>query len=240
MLGRGGLRLFWPGWQVHLSQAFPPGLPSTTGVQGAGCKPCLVLRYPPRPHPTALPSCRAPAMGAAWLPHPKSRSTSPAAVRRHPGWHPGLSPDASPPLAGKTLSSSPTHGLPPGLPSTTQQDTHRCTELPHGQHPNREVHGTRISPAIPAHPTIMKSCIPRRSWVEKDEVRDEGCDQFYSMDTCWGEPFAEHLDRELFGSARAYVMEGRCHLSPRGLPVGRSISKFLEVHVNRHRLCWEM
>ena len=59
------------------------------------------------------------------------------------------------------------------------------------------------------------------------------CNQFYSRDTCWGEPFAEHLGTELFGSARAYVMERRCHLLPRGLPVGRSISKFLEVHANQ-------
>lgn len=65
------------------------------------------------------------------------------------------------------------------------------------------------------------------------------CNRFYCGDMCKDEPFAEHLGMELFGSARAYIMERRCHLLLRGLPVGGSTSKFLEVHSNRHRLCWE-
>ena len=89
----------------------PQGSPTQ---QGAGCKPCLPLKYPPFCSP--LPSnFRAADTGSTWLPHAESRTRSPVTVRRHPGWHPGLTPDASPPPAGKTQNSAPTHRLPPGL-----------------------------------------------------------------------------------------------------------------------------
>lgn len=129
VLGRGGVHLSWPGWQVHLSQAFPPGLCSIAGVQGAGCKPFLVLKYPPL-CPPSLPSCRAPAMGVTWLPPPKSSARSLVAVRRHPGWHPGLTPDALPPSAGKTLSSGPHPRASPRVaasPAAGDSPMHRAT-----------------------------------------------------------------------------------------------------------------
>ena len=147
---------------------FPQGCPPPLGCRELGASRAWFSNIPPL-CPPALPSCKAPATRAAWLPRLESSARSPVAVRRHPGWHPGLTPDASPPPAGKTLSSAPTHGLPPGLPPALQQETRRCTELPHRQHLNHEVHGAHISPPIPAHSTIMKSCIPRRSRVEKDE-----------------------------------------------------------------------
>lgn len=119
--------------------------------------------------PQPSPPARHLPRQATWLPCPESSARPLVAVRRHPGWHPGLTPDASPPPAGKTPSSAPSHGLPPGLPPALQQGTCWCTKLPHRQHPNHEVHGAQISPTIPAHPTIMKPCIPKKSRVEEDE-----------------------------------------------------------------------
>lgn len=150
-----------------------PGIPPWGCPPLLGCRElrasCVWFSNVPRSVPQPSPPAGHLPQAATWLPCPKGSARSPVAVRRHPGWHPGLTPDASPPPAGKTLSSAPTHGLPPGLPRALQREIHWCTELPHRQHPNHEVHGGLISPTIPAHLTIRKSCIAGRSWVEKDE-----------------------------------------------------------------------
>lgn len=155
-LGRGGVRPFRPGWQVHLGQAFSPGQPSTTGswvqaMPGSQISPSLPSSPPA---PLLQGSCPG---GATWLPRPKSHARSPVAVRRHPGWHPGLTPDASPPR--KTPSSAPTHGLPPGLPPALQQEnapscpsksspTTRCMDQPHH----------------PAHPAVSSASSGGPRW----------------------------------------------------------------------------